>query len=408
MNSFPKKIKLGRCFLDMTRGFSPGNIVNVFEEVIKVSGQQQKSSNVIITYPTPSHALLATFFEAAVRIRRNSEQAILHRFSAAASDGNHSSTTTTERLSLEDFAGYEEVKVKLRRLLQSLKATQRESSDDSSSLRMAVVPVRGVVLHGAVGCGKTFLAQVLAAEAQMTFLPVRSTQLLSKYFGDTEAKLRSLFRAARESAPCVLFFDEFDVLARHRGRHPRNPNGAKSDDGNGADENEDYDGNDDDGGEELQSDLQGRVLSTFLNELDGVHSTKSTDRESSVLVLVACRHIHQLDDALLRPGRLQVHVHLGKPDRDTVVAIMSKYLARVPCGSDLDIPAVVDDQFMQQRPSCAQAKAVCTDAIMAAIREDIERMENMKQSKEISTQDDQVEVASYYGQVCQRHFILKH
>jgi len=401
---------------DMTRGFTPGSIVKVFEEVMRVRDREQQLPNVINIYPTSTQTLLATFFEAAVNIRRTSEQTILHQFSSP-SDGDRGSNTSnsgnpSKGLTFDDFAGYEEVKMKLRRLLQSLKANPRASSEDKNSLKLTVVPVRGVVLHGAVGCGKTFLAQVLAAEAQMAFLPVRSTQLLSKYFGDTEAQIRSLFRAARDSAPCVLFFDDFDVLARHRGRHHKtgiNKNVVVSDEGDDLkDDNDEFDDDDDDdGGEELQSDLQGRVLSTFLNELDGVHSAKNTDRESSVLVLVACRHLHQLDDALLRPGRLQVHVQLGKPDRDTVMAIISKYLAKVPCGHDLQIASIVDDLFIQKRPSCAQAKAVCTDAIMAAIREDIEQMESRKLASGETIQD-QISIASFNGQVCQRHFLLNH
>jgi len=108
-----------------------------------------------------------------------------------------------------DFGGYEPVRVQLQRLL-------RLFAPSVGPARIAISVPRGVLLHGPPGCGKTFLAGVVAAEAGMSFVSVRSTELLSKWFGDTEASLRRVFAQARASAPCLLFFDEFDAIACKR------------------------------------------------------------------------------------------------------------------------------------------------------------------------------------------------
>lgn len=114
------------------------------------------------------------------------------------------------------------------------------------------------------------------------FLSVKSPTLLSKYFGDTEAAIRSIFRSAHSVAPCVVFFDDFDCLAVQRS--------ADSDGTMG---------------------LQGRVLSTLLNELDGIAESRRTegsrnevsgDDSRAITVIVACERKDLIDDALLRPG----------------------------------------------------------------------------------------------------------
>ena len=164
-------------------------------------------------------------------------------------------------LSWEDFCGYDDVKIMLKKLLRMSKKEMTEKKyettdvlakcDPSASvpppaslpatdLFSALIPasvqglsplpvqtlrqslqissdkVRGIVLYGPSGCGKSFLARIIAAEAKMNFVAVKSTDLLSKYFGQTEASIRGLFKQVRAAAPCVLFFDEFDVLAYKR------------------------------------------------------------------------------------------------------------------------------------------------------------------------------------------------
>jgi hypothetical protein len=130
-------------------------------------------------------------------------------------------------LGWDDFAGYEDVKTVLKRLLRVARMACSSSARAGAPQASPAVPAaqafqlssdmaRGIVLHGPTGCGKTFLAKVIAAEANMNFVPVRSTDLLSPFFGQTEAAIRKLFNQARAAAPCLLFFDEFDSLAYKR------------------------------------------------------------------------------------------------------------------------------------------------------------------------------------------------
>ncbi|KAJ1438111.1 P-loop containing nucleoside triphosphate hydrolase protein [Ochromonadaceae sp. CCMP2298] len=217
----------------------------------------------------------------------------------------------TERLRWGDFAGYEGVLKDLqRRLAPTHVPTHAPHVSGEGVRRLAVRPLAGVVLHGPSGCGKSLLAAVMASELRMNFVPIRCTDLLSRYFGQTEAAVRTLFRRARNAAPALLFFDDFDLLAHRRS----------------------------DGEVEGSGGLQGRVLSTLLNELDGILGPPSAPTAppfpssslpgaasgfpgfpgmgggggwggggyggglAGVLVVAACREARQLDEALLRPG----------------------------------------------------------------------------------------------------------
>jgi SpoVK/Ycf46/Vps4 family AAA+-type ATPase len=136
----------------------------------------------------------------------------------SAISSSNSGITLVERdqiLTWEDFAGYENEKKAIQNIISRVNNTIGDI-ENISSLRCAVEKPRGTVLWGPSGCGKSYIAKIIAAEANMNFINVRSTALLSKYFGQTEAKLRSLFRKARAAAPCILFFDEFDSIASNR------------------------------------------------------------------------------------------------------------------------------------------------------------------------------------------------
>eukprot|EP01031_Cornospumella_fuschlensis_P027457 gene27457-33160_t len=201
--------------------------------------------------------------------------------------------------SWRDLAGYEDLLSPLQRKLAPLFAPKACGSGAhdmavANKLRMKYDLPRGLVISGPSGCGKSLLGKVLASELHMNLLSIQSTEILSMYFGQTEQKIRDLFQQARLCAPCLLLFDDFDALAHKRGM-------------------------DDD----TSSNLHNRILSTFLNELDGIVShtsqkayndqregVKSQRYEDVVLVVVVCRDVNMLDEALIRPGRLHEHVHL--------------------------------------------------------------------------------------------------
>ncbi|KAF2208118.1 hypothetical protein CERZMDRAFT_114831 [Cercospora zeae-maydis SCOH1-5] len=137
-------------------------------------------------------------------------------------------------------------------------------------------PEKGVLLYGPPGCSKTMTAQAVANSYNFNFIAIKGAELISKYVGDSEKKVREVFAKARAAAPCVIFFDEIDAIATSR---------------------------DLDGGQKGLN-----VLTTLLNEMDGFDELKD------VLILAATNKPESLDPALIRPGRFDSHVYLGPPN----------------------------------------------------------------------------------------------
>ncbi|KAJ1924713.1 hypothetical protein IWQ60_005005 [Tieghemiomyces parasiticus] len=193
-----------------------------------------------------------------------------------------------------DIGGYGETKTRLQLLLRlvSEAATAASSSSDED--------------HRS---GKTTFAQALATESGMNTLVIRGPEVFSKYMGDTEAILRRIFAVARKLAPCIIWVDEIDTITRKRGW-------SDSDGTNGVDE---------------------RVLSTLLNEMDGVQ-----DRPG-VLVLGCTTYPDQMDDAIIRPGRFDQLVHLPLPDIEDRRAILDVLGQRHPLASEVDLNALALD-----------------------------------------------------------------
>jgi proteasome-associated ATPase len=166
-------------------------------------------------------------------------------------------------------------------------------------------PPKGILLYGPPGCGKTLIAKAVAnslarsieertgRETPAYFLNVKGPELLNKYVGETEHKIREVFKRAREKAnedvPVVIFFDEMDSLFRMRGSG-------------------------------ISSDMEATVVAQFLSEIDGVESLKN------VIVIGASNRQDLIDPAVLRPGRLDLKVKVSRPDREAAMEIFSKYL----------------------------------------------------------------------------------
>ena len=166
-------------------------------------------------------------------------------------------------------------------------------------------PPKGILLYGPPGCGKTLIAKAVAnalakkiekrtgKETTAYFLNVKGPELLNKYVGETESKLREVFKKAREKAsqdvPVVVFFDEMDSLFRMRGSG-------------------------------ISSDMEATVVAQFLSEIDGVESLEN------VIVIGASNRQDLIDPAVLRPGRLDLKVKVSRPDKDAAREIFKKYL----------------------------------------------------------------------------------
>lgn len=192
-----------------------------------------------------------------------------------------------------------------------------------------VRPPRGLLLAGPPGCGKTLLAQALATETDSNFISVKGPELLSKYIGESEQKVREIFQKAREAAPCIVFFDEIDAMAPAR---------QGTTEGAGVSE---------------------RVLAQFLVEMDGIEDLRD------VVVLGATNRIDRIDPALLRPGRFDDLIEVDRPDAAARREILAVHLRDKPTAEDLNMEPLVEqtDGF-----SGAELAAACRRAALHAIR----------------------------------------
>ncbi len=198
----------------------------------------------------------------------------------------------------EDIGGMHDVKRAIREAIEF----PTTHSEVFSSLGIAAP--RGVLLYGPPGTAKTMLAKAVATEVNMNFLAVKGPELLSKWLGESERTLATLFRRARQASPCVIFFDEIDAIGSKRG----------GSDGVGVS-----------GGE--------RLLSQLLTELDGINSSK----ERRVVVVGATNRPDLLDPALTRPGRIDRMIYVGVPDQESRESIIRLGLANKRCDDDVDV-----------------------------------------------------------------------
>jgi SpoVK/Ycf46/Vps4 family AAA+-type ATPase len=170
--------------------------------------------------------------------------------------------------------------------------------------KLGIRPPRGVLLYGPPGCSKTLMARALATEGHMNFLAVKGPELLSKWLGESERALASLFRRARLASPSVIFFDEVDAIASKRG-------GSNS------------------GGE--------RLLSQLLTELDGIQSKNDAAKKQRVVVVCATNRPDLLDSALMRPGRIDRMIYVGVPDEESRFGILQISLQGKAIADDIDV-----------------------------------------------------------------------
>jgi len=224
----------------------------------------------------------------------------------------------------DSVGGLEDTKERLRETIQW--PLEYEDVFESMDLEAA----KGVLMYGPPGTGKTLLAKAVANEAQSNFISVKGPELLNKFVGESEKGVREVFSKARENAPTVVFFDEIDSIASERG-------GGTTDSGVGE-----------------------RVVSQLLTELDGIEDMEN------VVVVATTNRPDLIDDALLRPGRLDRHVHVPVPDEEARRAIFQVHTRDKPLadGVDLDDLARRTDGYVG-----ADIEAVAREASMAATRE---------------------------------------
>ncbi|WP_408958134.1 CDC48 family AAA ATPase [Natrinema sp. 74] len=196
--------------------------------------------------------------------------------------------------------------------------------------QMDMEAAKGVLMYGPPGTGKTLLAKAVANEAQSNFISIKGPELLNKYVGESEKGVREVFEKARENAPTVIFFDEIDSIAGERGQR-------QGDSGVGE-----------------------RVVSQLLTELDGLEELED------VVVIATTNRPDLIDSALLRPGRLDRHVHVPVPDEDGRKRIFEVHTRSKPLADAVDLEWLASET---EGYVGADIEAVCREASMAASRE---------------------------------------
>lgn len=255
------------------------------------------------------------------------------------------------KVSWEDIGGLDKVKRELQ------ETVQYPVEHPQMFEKYGLSPSRGVLLYGPPGCGKTLLAKAIANECKANFISIKGPELLTMYFGESEANVRDVFDKARHSAPCVLFFDELDSIAIHRGSRVGDAGGATD-----------------------------RILNQLLTEMDGLSAKKT------IFVIGATNRPDVIDPALLRPGRLDQLIYIPLPDESSRLQIFKARLRKSPVSKDVDLAALAK---LTVGFSGADITEICQRACKFAIKEEIEKSIEREKVKnpEAMEQDSAKEVS---------------
>lgn len=227
-----------------------------------------------------------------------------------------------------DIGGLDKVKRELQ------ETVQYPVEHPEKFLKYGMSPSKGVLFYGPPGTGKTMLAKAIANECQANFISIKGPELLTMWFGESEANVRDVFDKARAAAPCVMFFDELDSIAKSRG-------GSQGDGGGSSD----------------------RVLNQILTEMDGMNAKKN------VFIIGATNRPDQIDSALLRPGRLDQLIYIPLPDEASRLSILQATLRKSPIAPGVDL------NYLSKNTagfSGADLTEICQRAAKLAIRASIE------------------------------------
>ena len=215
--------------------------------------------------------------------------------------------------------------------LESVKKEIREvfipSEDKKAFERLGIRPPKGMLFYGPPGTGKTLIAKAVANESGANFICINGPEIASKWMGETEKAIRQIFKRAKQMAPCIIFFDEIDSIAPKRGAG--------------------------------DSTAWERAVNQLLTSMDGVESL------DNVTVMAATNRPDMIDPALLRPGRFDKLVFIGKPDLESRLRILEVHTRNMPL-IDVDLLSIAEktDGYVG-----ADLEALCREAAMTAFRE---------------------------------------
>ena len=193
--------------------------------------------------------------------------------------------------------------------------------------RLGVEAPKGVLLHGPPGTGKTMLAKAVAGETSSNFISIGGPEIMSKFYGESEGKLREIFKEAEENAPSIIFIDEIDSIAPKR--------------------------------DEVTGEMERRIVAQLLSLMDGLNT------RGKVVVIGATNRPNSIDEALRRPGRFDREIEIGIPDRNGRLEIIQIHTRGMPLHENVDLTQLADRTHGY---AGADISALCKEAAMAALR----------------------------------------
>nr|WP_201013825.1 AAA family ATPase [Candidatus Methanomethylophilus sp. 1R26] len=193
--------------------------------------------------------------------------------------------------------------------------------------RLGVEAPKGVLLHGPPGTGKTMLAKAVAGETSSNFISLSGPEIMSKFYGESEGKLREIFKNAEENAPSIIFIDEIDSIAPKRS--------------------------------EVQGEEERRIVAQLLTVMDGLNS------RGKVVVIGATNRPNAIDEALRRPGRFDREIEIGVPDEHGRLEILQIHTRGMPLDKTVDLKEIAEKTHGYVGADLA---ALCREAAMAALR----------------------------------------
>ncbi|MCW4032409.1 MAG: CDC48 family AAA ATPase [Candidatus Bathyarchaeota archaeon] len=193
--------------------------------------------------------------------------------------------------------------------------------------KLGIDPPRGVFLYGPPGCGKTLLAKAVANESDANFYVISGPEIMSKFYGESEARLREIFQKAQETAPSIVFIDEMDAIAPKR--------------------------------EEVTGEVERRVVAQLLSLMDGIGT------RGNIIVIGATNRPNAIDPALRRPGRFDREIEIGVPDKKGRLETLQIHTRNMPLAKDVELKKLSE---ITHGYTGADIAALCRESAMKALR----------------------------------------
>lgn len=199
--------------------------------------------------------------------------------------------------------------------------------------KLGVTPPKGVLLHGPPGTGKTLLAKAVATETDSHFILLNGPEIMSKFYGESEKKIRNIFEEAEKSAPSIIFIDEIDAIAPKR--------------------------------EDVQGEVERRVVSQLLTMMDGLNS------RGKVIVIGATNRVNSIDPALRRPGRFDREIEIGVPDKNGRLSVLKIHSRGMPLDKSVDFDKI---SSLTHGFVGADVEALTKEAAINVLRKNLHRI----------------------------------